>query len=242
MKGTDWHFYHFDALGSTRILTDGIGNVTDKYAYDAWGKVLTHDRYTNSVEQPYQYVGRLGYYTHCQDCEFALLQLGVRYYDPEKGRFTQRDLMPSAAVSDYSYVDDSPTMATDENGLITDRQWYNNCYAQCHTSVPTGDEGKVLCTICAGGIGTAVGGGWGGFCCATAGVLVGRYLDMKERDNLCRGYCYNALWNRRNGKNRDPLPNPAFQFPQFCAWKMVFINKEPEPYIPPTYPYYPWVP
>jgi peptidoglycan/xylan/chitin deacetylase (PgdA/CDA1 family) len=58
-QGTNWSFYHFDELGSTRLLTDGSGSVTDRYAYDAWGKTLTHDRYTGSIDQPYQYVGRL---------------------------------------------------------------------------------------------------------------------------------------------------------------------------------------
>ena len=60
----DWKLYHFDALGSTVALTDDSGDVTDTYGYDAWGNVVSQ---TGSTEQPYQYVGQLGYYTHWQD-------------------------------------------------------------------------------------------------------------------------------------------------------------------------------
>lgn len=37
------------------------------------------------------FVGQLGCYTHYQDANLDLLQLGVRFYDPESGRFTQVD-------------------------------------------------------------------------------------------------------------------------------------------------------
>jgi len=66
-------YYHFDELGSTRLLTDGSGNVTDKYAYDAYGSLLSHECYSGSVNQSYQYVGQLGYYTHWMEPDFGLL-------------------------------------------------------------------------------------------------------------------------------------------------------------------------
>jgi hypothetical protein len=43
------------------------------------------------VSQPYQFVGRLGYYTHYQEASFGLMQIGVRFYDSAIGRSTQRD-------------------------------------------------------------------------------------------------------------------------------------------------------
>ena len=94
-------YYHFDELGSTRLLTDTSGNVTDRYAYDAYGSLLSHDRFEGSVNQPYQYVGQLGYYTHWMEPDFGLLQLGVRFYDPEVGRFTQHG-------SPYTFADSNP--------------------------------------------------------------------------------------------------------------------------------------
>jgi len=111
-------YYHFDELGSTRLLTDGSGTVTDRYAYDAYGSVLSHDCYSGSVSQPYQYVGQLGYYTHWMEPEFGLLQLGVRFYDPEVGRFTQRDpLAYGSTGSPYAYSDGNPAAYVDPSGL-----------------------------------------------------------------------------------------------------------------------------
>jgi hypothetical protein len=63
VSGSGTHYYHFNDLGSTMFLTDANGSITDKYAYDAWGKT-THE---GSMNQPYQFVGQLGYYTHYQD-------------------------------------------------------------------------------------------------------------------------------------------------------------------------------
>jgi hypothetical protein len=49
-------------LGSTVALTDGNCSVTDTYSCDAWGSV-THTS-GSTADNPYQYVGRYGYYTH----------------------------------------------------------------------------------------------------------------------------------------------------------------------------------
>ncbi|MBM3500427.1 MAG: hypothetical protein FJX74_17355, partial [Armatimonadetes bacterium] len=49
-------FYHSDALGSTRALTDGDEAVTDTYLYSAFGNLLAS---TGSTENPYRYIGEL---------------------------------------------------------------------------------------------------------------------------------------------------------------------------------------
>ncbi len=113
LAGENWSYYHFDELGSTRALTDGTGSVTDTYTYDAWGNVTDH---TGSTEQPYQYVGRFGYYTHYQNSNFKLLQLGVRFYDPEIGRFAQRDTAKEG-LNWYTYVRNAPVNGIDPTGL-----------------------------------------------------------------------------------------------------------------------------
>ena len=111
--------YHFDQLGSTRLLTNSAGTVTDEYSYDAYGAVLSYNRCTGSADQPYRYVGRLGYYTHWQEPNFGLLQLGVRFYDSEVGRFTRRDPVDDHKHSRYVYVEDSPTSGVDYDGRAT---------------------------------------------------------------------------------------------------------------------------
>ena len=79
-----------DALGSAKALTNSSGTTTDTYTYDVWGNLTNH---TGSTEQPYLYVGQLGYCTHHQDPKlnpfstdpgkYVMLQLGVRYYAPK---------------------------------------------------------------------------------------------------------------------------------------------------------------
>jgi YD repeat-containing protein len=112
--GGDRWYYHFDELGSTRLITDSSGAVTDRYAYDAYGAVISHDRNTGTIDQPYQYVGQLGYYMHYQAPEFGWLQLGVRFYQPEIGRFERRG-------SPYTYAQDRPTARVQPASVLPPR-------------------------------------------------------------------------------------------------------------------------
>lgn len=110
-------YYFGDGLASVKGMTDGSESVTDAYAYDAWGNSLAH---LGSTDQPYQYVGRLGYYAHVQESSVDLLQLGARYYDPGVGRFTSKDPIGySGGLNLYSYVSDQPTGDVDPKGLYT---------------------------------------------------------------------------------------------------------------------------
>ncbi len=113
--GENKWFYHFDELGSTRLITDDSGAVTDRYTYDAYGTAIAHDRNTGAIDQPYQFVGQLGYYTHYQAPEFGWLQLGVRFYDPETGRFERPDPLDEIA-NGYYYAESGPTVLVDPTG------------------------------------------------------------------------------------------------------------------------------
>ena len=111
---TSWQYYHYDELGSTRLLTDNSGNETDTYAYDAYGNVIAHNGPT--TDNPYQFVGALGYYTHTQAPEFGLIQTGFRFYDPEAGRYTQQD--PNGdGINWYAYCGGNPMAGVDPWGL-----------------------------------------------------------------------------------------------------------------------------
>jgi RHS repeat-associated protein len=113
-KGVEWRYYHYDELGSTRLLTDSSGNVIDQYCYDAWGNVTSH--IGSTTDNPYQYVGALGYYTHWQCPDAKLLQLGFRFYNPEIGRFTQIDPIGDE-LSWYTYCGGNPLAYVDPWGL-----------------------------------------------------------------------------------------------------------------------------
>ena len=130
IAGDGLRYYHFDALGSTRLLTDAAGSITDQYAYDAWGNALLR---TGTTAQPYQYLGRLGYYTHFQDPNLPLLQLGVRLYSPSLGGFTQGDplawllFIRGYAESAYIYASSGPTRRNDASGLYSAVDCQKNC-------------------------------------------------------------------------------------------------------------------
>ncbi|MEN6521786.1 MAG: hypothetical protein ABFD46_11640 [Armatimonadota bacterium] len=96
-------------------LTNENGVVTDTYTYDAWGNVTNHidpnpgDGIGLTTDNPYQYVGESGYYTHYEEPSLNLLQVGVRYYDPTIGLFTQHG-------SPYAYAENNPTKNTQSKG------------------------------------------------------------------------------------------------------------------------------
>jgi RHS repeat-associated protein len=139
--------YHFDGLGSTLSLTDEDGDVTDTYTYNAWGDVTNHTGST--TDNPYRYVGQLGYYSHYQEPTFDLLQLGVRFYDPEIGRFTQRD-PEGYGTNWFIYTDNRPTVFADPTGLKPTfcqgtRFTKAMCRAGCAAAFRVGSRGYKAC-------------------------------------------------------------------------------------------------
>jgi len=78
-------FYAFDALGTTRALTNQSQLTTHQFTDDAYGNVLSA---TDPAATPHQYIGKLGYYA---DAGSGLQLLTQRYYDPAVGRFVTED-------------------------------------------------------------------------------------------------------------------------------------------------------
>ena len=78
-------FYHGDALGSTRGITNSSQTVTDAILYDAFGMMVTR---TGSTATPFGFVGAEQYQS---DADSGLQLLGYRLYDPSVGRFISSD-------------------------------------------------------------------------------------------------------------------------------------------------------
>ena len=190
--------------------------MTDSYAYDAWGNLI--DR-TGNTEQPYQYVGQLGYYTHYQAPAFNLLQLGVRFYDPEVGRFTQRDAIGDG-LNWYAYADNDPVAFVDPEGLASDNAcdryggcadctncnglWWAFCYERC---IVTYKKDKAKLRWCLGGCDAVKGDVEGRFC--HSGNPDSKIVDWVNwwwstiiNDNLGLGI------DPRTGKPNQPCPRP----------------------------------
>ncbi|WP_373651960.1 RHS repeat-associated core domain-containing protein [Schlesneria sp. DSM 10557] len=106
-------FYHFDGLGSTAALTTSTQTVSDSYTYRAFGDIAAS---SGTTTNPYQWVGREGYY---RDEEAAELNLGHRHYDTATGRFTTEDPIGyhSGDSNFYRYGGNNPIVRTDPSGL-----------------------------------------------------------------------------------------------------------------------------
>ena len=148
-------------------LTDESGNVTERYAYDAYGVPTIFDaagveRATSTENNRFMYTGQEW------DEDLALYYFGARMYDPYSGRFCSRD--PIGYVDGQNlyraYLGLSGTDPTGEKMVKTGIQLCNDggpfghsyvktkggigygYYAQCHLEAPSvcGDLKTVLVT------------------------------------------------------------------------------------------------
>lgn len=107
------YYYHYDGIGSTIAITDASGNIVNKYAYDAFGKVLKE---TETISNPFKYVGRFG----VMDEGNGLFYMRARYYDSEVGRFINKDPIGLAGgLNMYAYVGNNPVNGIDPIGLYS---------------------------------------------------------------------------------------------------------------------------
>ncbi|WP_040015960.1 RHS repeat domain-containing protein [Desulfobacter postgatei] len=98
-RGGQLYYYHQNALWSVAAITDSLANVVERYTYDAYGCVTITDGANNpvppnawniphsAIDNPYMFTGRE------LDEEIGLYYYRARYYDCEKGRFLQRDVL-----------------------------------------------------------------------------------------------------------------------------------------------------
>lgn len=108
-------YYHADALGSVRALSDEAGTVTDRYTTTAFGELLAH---TGSDPQPYLFAGEP--YEPVSELSYNR----ARWLDPRSGRFLGIDFIEgfpdqprSRHVYDYAW--DDPVNRSDPSGLIS---------------------------------------------------------------------------------------------------------------------------
>jgi len=124
-------YYHQDHLGSSNIMTDGNGNVTDETVFYPFGHVRQYERSSEAkklLPSHYLFTGKE------KDRESELQYFEARYYDSVLGRFLSFDpeyskidkfeiadlnnyLSDPKKLNLYSYVSNQPIIFFDPNGL-----------------------------------------------------------------------------------------------------------------------------
>jgi len=106
----EYYFYHYDGLGSTVAITDSSAQIVNAYAYSPYGLVGAQE----TIPNPFQYVGYFGVMAESH----GLYYMRARYYDPEVGRFINKDPIGYAGgVNLFAYVSNNPVMYIDPLGL-----------------------------------------------------------------------------------------------------------------------------
>jgi RHS repeat-associated protein len=96
-------YLHQDRLGSTRVKTDSEGEVVGEFKSLPFGQEIVNDgvRYSFATGKELDSSG--------------LYYFGARYYDPNIGRFTTVDPVPSEPA--YAYVGNNPMNMVDPSGM-----------------------------------------------------------------------------------------------------------------------------
>ena len=116
IKNDKVSYYITDVRGSVVAIVDEDGNITHKYQYDDYGKVLQKEE---TDYNPFQYVGKHGV-IYLTDHQYYMR---ARHYDPTIGRFLSED--PIWSINLYPYADNNPIMGIDPEGNISKKEVLN---------------------------------------------------------------------------------------------------------------------
>ena len=118
-KCGEFKTYHFDCRGSTIAITNSSGNITDTFAYDTYGKLISR---TGDSFVIFGYNGRDGVVTD----KNGLIYMRARYYSPEMRRFINADVVAGSidnavTLNRFAYANGNPVSLVDPFGLIAER-------------------------------------------------------------------------------------------------------------------------
>ena len=116
--------YHFDYRGSTIAITDANGTITDTFAYDTYGKLISR---TGTSFVIFGYNGRDGVVTD----KNGLIYMRARYYSPEMRRFVNADIVAgeisnAVTLNRFAYANGNPVCNIDPFGLWSLKGLWNS--------------------------------------------------------------------------------------------------------------------
>jgi RHS repeat-associated protein len=119
-------FYHADDQFSVIALTDGFGNVVERYEYSDFGQSIVTDAsgtplVESAIGNPYRFTGRRF------DDETGWYFFRTRYLDPAVGQFTTRDTIGiwgdlTNLGNGRTYCGNNPWSCLDPTGLLTKKE------------------------------------------------------------------------------------------------------------------------
>ena len=185
--------YLYDGQGNVRGLLDEKGNLTDTYAYNAYGELTEK---TGETENHFLYTGE--YY----DGVSGLYYLRARYMSPETGTFIsmdtwQGDLYEPVTLHKYLYANANPVKYKDPSGMFSlpecniasaiGAELYQNQNVILGMSLLNGIGKSVMTGLCGGDAGDMTeaflegmieGAAMGMLFCAAAAVLATSMLTV----------------------------------------------------------------
>ncbi len=107
-------YFHGDHLGSSVVVTNGIGALVDRVLYRPYGARVPAGGQSSAPE--------VGFTGQRFEASTGLYDYGARFYDPAMGRFLQPDPIVSdvftpQTLNPYAYVTGSPLNFVDPTGM-----------------------------------------------------------------------------------------------------------------------------
>jgi RHS repeat-associated protein len=203
------NWMHVDRLGSPIAISDNIGSLRERLAYDAWGKRRTlNGAPLNGTATPNSIDGitdNRGFTGHEMLDLLDLVHMNGRIYDPLFGKFLSadpliQDPMNGQSYNRYSYVLNNPTNLTDPTGFAAAcggteigsniarscddfEKAAEKCTSACFTGTK-GEDGKISVKAAGDGQGNATKMGAGYFIQKDA--KSGDFVMGREGSDLAR--------------------------------------------------------
>ncbi|MCU6433692.1 Ig-like domain-containing protein [Undibacterium sp. Jales W-56] len=120
-SNSELYWHHKDRLGSPIALSGSDGSLSEKLAYDAWGRRRTLDG-SAPLDNSTSHLDNKGYTGHEMLDQVDLVHMNGRIYDPITARFLSGDPLIQDPINGqnynrYSYVLNNPTNLTDPTGF-----------------------------------------------------------------------------------------------------------------------------